>query len=164
MRLSSALPVLCLCLPCLSASSRNSSRRRPLQSTLDLRPFSETVTLDPTWFSDDSTTSTTILIDGSDVQVLVPGPSDSGSTDLNDVITQGLQNSLPFLLQQFGIDDSDVPGIVADGIPLMISCMIEAFGGSEGDYSRHSYDLSGDVANWSRSKLQDLSRLAFIFP
>jgi hypothetical protein len=150
MRISSTLLLVLFCRTCLTIASDRHVLQNPLQYPLDPFPASETITLDPSWFSDDSTDSTTILIDGSDVQAILSDPSKPESTDLTDFMTQALQNSLPFLLQGFGIDDSDVAEIVSDVIPLMVSSMIEAFGGTQDNSLRHGHDLSGDIADWGK--------------
>ena len=140
--------VLPTCLVCPHASAQYTLAQRSISSPAGPVPLSETVTIDDTWFSDDSTDSTTILIDG-DLTAIVPISSDSDPLDFSELNDQTLQESLPFLLQEFGVDDSDIPDLVTEAIPLIYSAIVEAIAGAdtEPDPALHSNDLASDIAN-----------------
>jgi hypothetical protein len=119
-------------------------------------PDGETVPVDNTWLSDDSTSETTILIDG-DLEVIVPVPIDTDPPpDFVDYSSDVVQQSLPFLLSEFGVDDSDIQALVDEFVPLAHDAIIDAISGPGGVAAE---GIFGDIFAWAEKVISKATNI-----
>jgi hypothetical protein len=118
------------------------------QNTLSLQeiPDGEIIVVDSSWLSDDSTSETTILIEG-DLEVIVPVPIDTDPPPGFDGYGSDIvQQSLPFLLSEFGVDDGEIQALVDEFIPLGRDAIIDAISGPGGVATE---GIFGDIFAWA---------------
>jgi hypothetical protein len=110
------------------------------------------ITIDSSWLSDDGTTSTSVLSEG-DLTVLLPPADNSNSEDFSDLNAYTLNQSLPYLLQELGVDSNDIPSLVSEAIPLFLEAILDALTGddSEGSAAVSRFmkrSISSDLGSW----------------
>ena len=109
-------------------------------------PDGERTTIDNTWLSDDSTSETIILIEG-ELEVIVPVPIDTDPPpEFGDYGRDVVEQSLPFLLSKFGVDDSEIQALVDEFIPLAHDAIIDAISGPGGVATE---GIFGDIFAWA---------------
>jgi hypothetical protein len=99
-------------------------------------PDGQVLDVDSSWFSnDDDIDHTDILTEGA-FSIIVPVPIDTDPPpDFDGLSSDIVQQSLPYLLQEFGIDSSEVQALVDEAIPLIHQGVIDAVSGSENGVS-----------------------------
>lgn len=131
------------------ASGQSLSGQQVLKSQ-DI-PDGQVVTLDPSWFSDDTTDGTTILIDGSDLSVIIPvGQSVDPPPAFLDYNRDIAHQSLPPLLSLFGVDDSEIPALVEEAIPITYGSLTTLFAHGNNSNSPQfcTHGIFADASAW----------------
>lgn len=86
---------------------------------------------------------------GQNIQILIPPSAGNTANSIAaqnpaDAYKSSLTQSLPFLLRQLGVKESDISGMVAEGIPMITQAVFAAFNGSSfNDTSLITRDLEG---------------------
>jgi hypothetical protein len=113
-------------------------------------PDGQIVTLDPSWFSDSTTDSTNILIDGSDLNIIVPvGFSVDPPPAFPDYNTEVTQQSLPSLLELFGVDESEISALVEEAIPIFNEALAALFVHQSKNTAQFgALDVFPDMVTW----------------
>jgi hypothetical protein len=141
-----------LALAALAAVSLSAATSQPDQIVLSAQeiPDGQVLDVDSSWFSnDDDVDSTDILIEG-DLSIIVPVPIDTDPPpDFDGLSSDIVHQSLPYLLQEFGIDSSEIQALVDEAIPLIHQGIIDAVSGSDDDVSAEDREVIVlDIFSW----------------
>lgn len=143
------LPVALAVLPAVFQSTATAKLDQIVLSAQGL-PDGQVLDVDSSWFSnDDDIDNTDILTEGS-LSIIVPVPIDTDPPpDFDGLSSDIVQQSLPYLLQEFGIDSSEIQALVDEAIPLIHQGVIDAVSGSDGDVSAKSQEVIVlDIFSW----------------
>ena len=103
--------------------------------------------VDSTWLSDDTTSETTILIDGDLYFTLPVGFDTDPPPDLPDYLNDIADQSLPGLLRQFGIDETEIQPLVDEYKLLATDAIVDAIAGPDGSVFE-AEGIFSDVIDW----------------
>lgn len=143
------LPVALAVLPVVFQTTATAQLDQVVLSAQEI-PDGEVLDVDSSWFSnDDDIDHTDILIEGA-LSIIVPVPIDTDPPpDFDGLSSDIVLQSLPYLLQQFGIDSSEIQALVDEAIPLIHQGVIDAVSGSDDDVSAKSQKIIAlDIFSW----------------
>jgi hypothetical protein len=113
-------------------------------------PGGQLLDVESSWFSNgDDIDHTDILTEGA-LSIIVPVPIDTDPPPYFDGLSRDIVlQSLPYLLQEFGIDSSEIQALVDEAIPLIHQGVIDAVSGSDDDVSTKGQEVIVlDIFSW----------------
>ncbi|KAK3632230.1 hypothetical protein LTR56_016471 [Elasticomyces elasticus] len=134
-----------------NALGLNSTRTRPNQQILSVQTIPDGIDIyvDSTWLSDDTTSGTNILIDGDLYFTLPVGFDTDPLPEFADYASDIMHQSLPGLLRQFGIDETEIQPLVDEYSSLAADAIVDAIVGSGGDVLKVG-NIFADVIDWTK--------------
>jgi hypothetical protein len=93
------------------------------------------------WIPTNISNSTVVPPAVANVSIILPPPVGTNSPDFTDLSSQAFNKSLPFLLEQLGVDAADIPDLVAEAIPLFNDIVIGSISGGNSSSADPSANL-----------------------
>jgi hypothetical protein len=124
------------------------TRRTTAIPTVTSIPDSRILNISDVWVPTNITSNPPAAIQN--VSIVVPPPLDPYGNNTH-VYSQSVSDSLPHLLAQLGVDEKEIPALVAEAIPLMKEAVISSLNGSALNSTTsdlHRRNLFGDIGNW----------------